>query len=111
MVTSGGSIPATDRYMGRLNGQTMSRSSNRTPTTSYIPPIPEGMSIEEQLEEDADRAGYTDGVRKAGSGSGSGSGSGFELEEDSTRKGSIGSEAKKSSLEEDGRGRERRKDD
>lgn len=106
---SSGSIPVTDRQGGRTTGQSMSRPSNRTPTTSFIPPIPEGRTIEQQLEEDNYFESETNN-----SGSGTGSGSGYDMEEDSTRKGSTASEkglgAEVSYVSEgDGRSRERRK--
>jgi hypothetical protein len=101
---SSGSIPVSDRR--GTNGQTLSRPSNRTPTTSFIPPIPEGRTIEQQLEEEPDYDGTT---------ANSGSGSGFEIEDGSTRKGStaselgVGIEVVLDSSEGDSRSRERRK--
>lgn len=102
---SGGSIPISDR----LRGQSLSKPSNRTPTTSFIPPIPEGLTIEEQIE--GLEGDYEGEVLK----SGAGTGSGYEVEEDSTRKASTVSEmgtvheVVSESSEEDGRARERRK--
>jgi hypothetical protein len=87
--------------------------SNRTPTTSFIPAIPESHSLDREIGEESEGDGDLEVTPRR---SGTGSGSGYEVEEDSTRKGSTASEMGTVSevvpggTEEDGRKRERRKE-